>query len=200
MQQTSQKTGSILRNTLTVFLSLLVLGTSAFAANYSNSLALPPGGNPPALIDSSLTYQEKKGSFWADAIGATDGFCIGESCITEWSWIAQPATCSLNIMVKQNQDPGDRTPVGVGCVLSAAEISAGWIPMSWAHCSWVSSADCAGWKYCTYSRLSCTGSVVVSPGTIWRTSPFAPAYSQGNYQAGYEGAYESGYGGSVLMQ
>lgn len=181
MQKNIQQSGEILRGALTVFLSLLILGTTAFAANYSNSLALPPGGNPPALIDSSATYHEKKGGFWADAIGTTDGFCIGESCITEWTWVGQPATCSYNTMIKQNQSPGGSSPVGSGCTLSAAEIAAGWIVQSWDYCSWVHSADCAGPKYCTYARLSCTGSVVVTPGTLWRTSPYVPPYSQGFY-------------------
>lgn len=183
----SSPSPSPLRITITVFASLVVLSTSAFAANYSHSLSLPPGGNPPALVDSSLTYQEKKGGFWADAIGATDGFCIGNSCITEWPWVGQPASCKLDVMIKQNQDPGDRTPVGSGCVLSSAEVNAGWVPMSWGHCSWVSSRDCAGPTFCSYSKLTCTGSVVVSPGTIWRTSPYAPPYSQSFYEAGYGG-------------
>jgi hypothetical protein len=185
MKQKSNTTpDSLLRTTLTVFLSLLLLGTSAFAANYSNSLSLPPAGNPPSLIDSSLTYQEKKGGFWADAIGATDGFCIGNSCITEWPWVGQPATCQYDVMIKQGQVPGGSTPVGSGCTLSSAEVAAGWIVQSWDLCSWVHSADCAGWKYCTYSRLSCTGSVVVTPGTLYRASPYTPAYSQGYYDGG----------------
>lgn len=186
-QNTHPQADSFLRTALTIFLSLLILGTSAYAANYSHSLALPPGGNPPSLVDSSLTYHEKKGGFWADAVGATDGFCIGNSCITEWPWIGQPATCKYDVMIKQNQDPGGASPVGNGCTLSSAEIAAGWIVQSWDHCSWVSSRDCAGWKYCTYSRLSCTGSVAVTPGTLWRTSPYAPPYSQSFYEAGYGG-------------
>lgn len=191
MKDKTYHTEELLRGTLTVFLSLLVLGSSAFAANYSNSLSLPPAGNPPALINSSATYDEKKGGFWADAIGTTDGFCIGESCITEWTWVGQPATCSYNTMIKQNQNPGGGTPVGSGCTLSASEIAAGWIVQSWDLCSWVHSADCAGWKYCTYSRLTCTGSVVVSPGTLWRASPYAPAYSQGSYDGGGVGCFSS---------
>ena len=186
----------LLRIALAIVLSLLILAPASFAADYSNATALPPGGNPPPLIDTSATTQTKAGSFWADAIGATDSFCIGASCVTSWPWTPSPATCQLDTMIKQGsvgqsgRDPGDRSPVGSGCVLSAAEIAAGWIPMSWDHCSWVSSADCAGWTYCKFSRLSCTGSVLVTPGTVYRGTPY---YTQSYYQSGYEGGYESAY-------
>jgi hypothetical protein len=181
---------NIFRTIFAILVSVLVLGTSVFAANYSNSLGLPPAGNPPSLVDESATYQEKAGGFWADAIGASDGFCIGNDCITTWPWSGTPATCQIDTLIKQGtrgqsgRDPGDRTPVGSGCTLSAAETNAGWILSAWGHCSWVSSADCAGPSWCKFTKLTCSGSVDVTPGTLYRGTPY---YTQGYYEGGYGG-------------
>ncbi len=86
MEKTSTSLGAF-RTAFAVFACLLILATTAYAANYSNSASVPPGGNPPALVDLSATYAEKTGGFWADSIGTTNGFCIGASCITSWPWV-----------------------------------------------------------------------------------------------------------------
>lgn len=176
----SEIRNEVFRTTLAVVACVLALSSTVFAANFTSSLALPPGGNPPALVNEGVTYQEKSGGFWADAIGVDDGYCIGNDCITSWPWEPEPATCQIDTKIRQGNypwpagtDPGGSSPVGNGCTLSASEVAEGWILSAWDHCSWVASRDCAGPSWCKFTKLTCSGSVVVVPGTLYRGSPYA---------------------------
>ncbi len=198
MNRKGEMKNEVFRTALAVVACVLALSSTVFAANFTNSLALPPSGNPPALVNEGLTYQEKSGDFWADAIGVDDGYCIGNDCITSWPWEAEPATCQVDTLIRQGSrgqaglDPGGSSPVGSGCTLSASEVAEGWIVSAWDHCSWVHSRDCAGPSWCKFTKLTCSGAVTVTPGTLYRGSPYA---QQGGGDGGGGGGTDGGGGG-----
>lgn len=146
---------------------LLVFGFVS-AANFAEPASNPPAGNVNAPLNVGSTDQTKTGDFWADAVGSNDGYCIGESCITEWPAGSTGTPCHLETKKIRNQNPNSSPNVGAGCTLQSADIAAGWIVGSWDHCSGVHDRDCSGPQYCSFTRLVCGGAVTIAPGTLTR--------------------------------
>ncbi len=161
--------------TKTLFIDVGILVVSflfvfgfASAANFADPASTPPAGNVAVPLNVGSSDQTKLGDFWASSIGSNNGYCIGESCITDWPSGSAGSTCHLETKKVTEQDPQSSTVVGSGCTVSASDTAAGWIVGSWDHCSGVSDRDCYGPKYCTFTRLVCTGAVIIAPGVISR--------------------------------
>ncbi|MBY0539114.1 hypothetical protein K2P56_01600 [Patescibacteria group bacterium] len=180
-----------LRLVLGVLVCASVIAGVAYAANMTEPSTNPPAGNVAPPVNAGVEYQEKTGDFWADSIGATDGFCIGASCITAWPAGAAGSSCQLNTMIREDHNPG---AMGVGCIPSAQETAAGWTLVSWDYCTSVRSSDCAWPYYCVYQQVSCTGNVVIEPGIVTQEN-YVPQYSQGSYGGGGGGGGGDGGGG-----
>ena len=159
---------SVPRDATIVILSLLLVVSVAGAANFAEPASTPPTGNTNVPLNVGLTDQTKAGDFWAASVGTNDGYCLGASCISAWPAGVTPSLCHIETTKVENQDPASTYTVGSGCTLSAADVAAGWIVGSWDHCSGVSDRDCAGPKYCSYTRVVCSGAVTIGPGTVTR--------------------------------
>jgi hypothetical protein len=167
MQLATSKFG-ILRDVSVVIIGMFILGTFAFAANFSDPISTPPAGNTAVPLNVGSADQTKSGDFWADSVGSNDGYCLGEDCITSWPAGVTGSTCHIETRKVQNQDPQSSYTVGIGCTVSAADVANGWIVSDWDHCTGVHSRDCSGPEYCAFMRLVCDGSVTIAPGTITR--------------------------------
>lgn len=165
---------------LGVLVCASVVAGVAYAANMTEPTTNPPTGNVAPPVNVSVEYQEKTGDFWADSIGATDGFCIGASCITEWPTGASGSSCQLNTMIREDHNP---STMGANCNPSAEEAAAGWTLVSWDNCTTVRSADCSGPSYCVYQQVACTGNIVIEPGVVTQQN-YVPPYAQGSYDGG----------------
>lgn len=70
---------------LTVFIAIFAVSGVAFAQSaFTQPASAPPGGNVSAPVNVGTVFQQKLGQFWAKSMGTDDGYCIGDSCITEW--------------------------------------------------------------------------------------------------------------------
>jgi hypothetical protein len=168
------------RLVLGVLVCASVVAGVAYAASMTEPTTNPPTGNVAPPVNVGVEYQEKTGDFWADAIGSTDGFCIGASCITAWPAGATGSSCQLNTMIREDHNP---STMGANCNLSAQEVAGGWTLVSWDNCSTVRSADCSGPSYCVYQQVSCTGNIMVEPGIVTQEN-YVPPYAQGYYGGG----------------
>lgn len=64
----------------------VAVSTLSGATGWSGPTQTAPSGNTATPINVSSASQVKAGSFWADTIASTVGFCIGASCITNWTY------------------------------------------------------------------------------------------------------------------
>lgn len=165
------------RLALGVLVCVSVVAGVAYAASMTEPSTNPPTGNVAPPVNVGVAYQEKSGDFWADSIGSTDGFCIGEDCVTEWPSGSTGSSCQLNTMIREDHNP---STMGANCNPSAQEAAAGWTLVSWDNCTTVRSADCSGASYCVYQQVACTGNIVIEPGVVTQ-SDYVPPYSQGYY-------------------
>lgn len=94
--------GAIQKPLLTVFVAVFAVSGVALAQSaFTQPAAAPPGGNVSAPVNVGTTFQQKLGQFWAKSMGTDDGYCIGDSCITEWPTAGDAlASCQICVSVK----------------------------------------------------------------------------------------------------
>ncbi|MBU2104084.1 hypothetical protein KJ848_01635 [Patescibacteria group bacterium] len=85
---------------LTVFIAVFAVSGVVFAQSaFTQPASAPPNGNVSAPINVGATFQQKVGDLWARKIGTDSGYCIGDSCITEWPVASPMASCQLCVSI-----------------------------------------------------------------------------------------------------
>lgn len=161
-QETARTAAEVLAYAATAF---LIFAGASYAQTWTGPTQTAPNGNMPAPVNLGATQQTKSGNFWAGAIGTTNGYCIGASCINSWGSVGA-STCTIDRWVKEGSGYGSGSPIGTGCPLSAAEQNAGWFVLGWDNCNGVRDRDCAGPSHCHYGKITCDQGFTLRQGTF----------------------------------
>lgn len=171
-------------------LGLLLIGGIALA-QFSEPIGAPDSStNAMVPLDDSDTDQIKvAGDLAADFFTATNQFCIGASCISDW-WAAldQPTTCKLEVKrVREIYTSYDFPYTGAQCedLLYTGARSAGWVSTSFDNCHNLNGSKCNNLNAasCTYTRLVCTGGVTLTTAStsMYTTYPVTGAMTGDPY-------------------
>ena len=112
--------GTVQKPLLTVFIAVFAVSGVALAqSTFTQPASAPPGGNVSAPVNVGTTFQQKLGQFWAKSMGPDDGYCIGDSCITEWP-TAGDALAACRMCVSVVPDVGSDNSKARQCGTGAA--------------------------------------------------------------------------------